>query len=104
MFFLYMALSAALTWPIIMGWLEVVAAAAGFFIFFAKAPGVETARMARPIRMVFFTISSLNLERHTLVHTMVPQRGSVSNRPDADFQAVVAERREEDWSIHHWPD
>jgi hypothetical protein len=67
MFFLYMALSAALTWPIIMGWLEVVAAAAGFFIFFAKAPGVETARMARPIRMVFFTISSLNLERHTLV-------------------------------------
>jgi len=43
----------------------VVAAAGafGFVAFLAKAPEVETARIARPIRIIFFMLSSLDLEK-----------------------------------------
>jgi hypothetical protein len=62
-FFLYSARSAALAWPNMSGAAAtvVVAAAAvafGFVVFFAKAPEVETARIARPTRTSFFMLGS----------------------------------------------
>jgi hypothetical protein len=64
-FFIYMALSAALTWPIMGAGLLGAAAAAAFgFIacfFAAKAPEVETARIAKPIRIFFFMRRSLGI-------------------------------------------
>jgi len=45
----------------------VVAAAAvafGFVAFLAKAPEVETARIARPTRIIFFMLCSLDLEKN----------------------------------------
>jgi len=58
LFFMYMALSAALGCIMGPGLLAVVAAAAAFgfaWLFFAaKAPDVERARIAKPITMFFF--------------------------------------------------
>src|SRR5436305_5860695 len=65
LFFIYIALSAALGWPIIgpaVGAL-VAAAAAGAFgfaaCFLAKAGEIERATVARPITMIFFMLHSL---------------------------------------------
>jgi hypothetical protein len=54
-------LSAALTWPIIIGDAAgaLAAAAAAFGFFAAKAAEVETATIARPITTIFFILSSL---------------------------------------------
>ena len=58
---MYRALSAALTWPNIIGDATGAgaAAAAAFGFFAAKAADVETARTARPMTMIFFMFSSL---------------------------------------------
>ncbi len=63
LFFIYISRSAALGWPIIGPAPAVLAAAAGAFgfaaCFLAKTGEVETARIARPTRMIFFMLSSL---------------------------------------------
>ena len=65
LFFIYSARSAALTWPGPMngpGVLVLVEAAGalGFAAcFLAKAAEVETARIARPTRIIFFMLCSL---------------------------------------------
>src|SRR4051794_14595759 len=63
LFFIYIALSAALGWPIIgPGLGALVAAAAGAFgfaaCFLAKAGEIERATVARLITMIFFMLSS----------------------------------------------
>src|ERR1700692_2948725 len=63
LFFVYSARSAALTWPMSGPALTVLVAAAGAFgviaWLLAKAAEVETARIARPTRMIFFMFGSL---------------------------------------------
>jgi hypothetical protein len=68
--------------------------------FAAKAPEVETARIARPIRMFFVTISSLNWKDARQCNTKLHQGDFVSNSQKADFGAVVPEREKERWSSH----
>src|ERR1700741_1768636 len=74
-FLLYSSRSAALTWPIMNGAgpavlvvvvVAAVAGAFGFDAFLAKAPEVETARIARPTRTIFIMLDSLAiaLEKH----------------------------------------
>src|SRR4029079_11033843 len=79
-FFSYSARSAALTWPNMgAAALAVVTAAAGAFgfaAFLAKAPEVETARIARPTRMIFFMFSSHD-ERVSLSIISIPQNSSM---------------------------
>jgi hypothetical protein len=65
-FLLYSSRSAALTWPnmtgaagaVVVAAAAVAAAAFGFVAFLAKAPEVETARIARQTRTIFFMLSS----------------------------------------------
>jgi hypothetical protein len=65
LFFIYIARSAALGWPIIGPALPVLvaAAAAGAFglaaCFLANTGEVEMARIARPTTMIFFMLGSL---------------------------------------------
>src|SRR5436305_8367047 len=65
LFFIYIALSAALGWPIIIGPAvgALAAAAGGAFgfaaCFLAKTGEVDTARIARPTTMIFFMLNSL---------------------------------------------
>jgi hypothetical protein len=53
----------------------VVAAAVafGFVVFLAKAPEVETARIARPTRMIFFMFGSLtDAQKHGALPRILP--------------------------------
>ena len=68
--FLYSAISAALGWPIIgPDMLAAAAGAAGFFALpLAKAPEVETAKIARPTIIIFFMLNSLKKRRTIINH------------------------------------
>jgi hypothetical protein len=50
--------------PVVVAW-AVAAVAFGFVAFLAKAPEVETARIAKPTRIIFFMLGSVVWKKRT---------------------------------------